>query len=247
MVNMLDSNEQTPFQPNFQQELLNCSDGINVSVITTVEKADQAKLWDIIQPGFEDLNRRSFEKQDMTFEEFQHDMESSGVLKYIAKDGNNELVGCLTVHLGLEDINWLDTKLLENSQHQLDPTATPYYIGTIVVPIKLRGSRIAAHLIQGSFLHFESESQRTSKNSLCFFDCAEANYPNLANFIQRCGQPTSEFKGVPIKVSEIDTNYWINNGENANPEKYKSDELPQDPTSYSIIDAQHLYSIELIH
>ncbi|HTB48624.1 MAG TPA: hypothetical protein VK712_00925 [Verrucomicrobiae bacterium] len=224
--------------------LIENAEGVNVTVTKDVPIADREALWTMVQDGFQDLNRRSYEKQDMTFEEFSQDMDSPDVLKYIATNADQQPIGCLLVHIGLEGIDWADGDQLLAAQSKVDPAAQPYYITTVVVPPDQRGSEAAASLLRGAFIHFNEVNTKTSQNSLCLFDCADANYPWLADFIAKSANtPVEGYAGVPVEIRELSTEYYVKEPEG---EVVKAKDLPQSP-SREVVDKQHFYSIEITH
>jgi len=226
-----------------EEHVLVNSDEVTVSVTTNGNPDLTFPLWAMVQSGFRELNRRSFEKQDMTAPEFGHDFRSHRVLKYLAKrDGH--LVGYLTVHVGLDEVTWIDTAPLIDIQASLDSRAAPYYIGTLVVPQELRGGGVVIPLLRAALQHFQAVSHRIDCNSLCFFDCAGANHPGLVIAIRRSARPTARFAGIPITVREISKWYWVKapQGDTAYKTPAMADGVGQ---GVSVIDAQYIYSIEL--
>ncbi len=233
------THDTDPFA-DLPRELLHSPDGVSVVVGREVTQSDKDILWPTIQAGFIDLNRKSYEKQDMTLEEFEADMESPHVLKYIARDEADAPIGILTVHVGLEDISWTNTAPLQEVQDQVDPTATPYYIGTVVVPPDLRGTSTATRLLQGAYLHFQSVNEAQDKHSLAFFDCAEANYPWLGQFAEAVAHKNDEFAGVPATVNELYVDAWVQGADSA----VKVRES-QETASDTILDRQHYYAVAI--
>jgi hypothetical protein len=234
--------------PSTHQTLLTLPDGGSVSLQQAPTPEDCAALWSIIQNGFVDLNRKSYEKQDMTEEEFNADMQSSDVLKYVAYDADQNPIGCLTAHIGLEDITWMDKAFLAAEQERVDPTATPYYVGTLVVPQDVRGTGVSRNILQAAYLDFTRRNAETGQSSVCFFDCADANYPWLAQFVEKSAEPSEVdgFAGVTIDMREIGQEYWIRPtaSPEANPVKVRS--LPENSTDVSILDKQHIYAYNLV-
>jgi len=162
----------------------------------------------MIQAGFVDLNRQSFEKQDMTWREFHADMTSPDVIKVIAYDKQDAPVGCMTVHIGLDQITWVDRDLLEEQQRTLGVQGPPYYLTTFVVVVRARRTAVARNLVQAALLHARAAA---NARGLCFFDCSAQNVPGLPRFIEHCALPSprDNFAGLDITIREIGREYWI--------------------------------------
>lgn len=223
------------------QELFTTPEGLNITVTKDIDPAEFDVLWGIVEDGFQELNRKSYEKQDMTREELEADLKSPRVLKYVARDADKGLVGLLTVHIGLEDISWSDVSDLEKAQDKTDPAAKPYYVGTIVVPPSERGTNAASSLIRGALLHFGQVNDAKGYESLVFFDCAEANYPWLGQFIQEVGSPSEQFPDLKTQVTELYADSWVDNGD----EIIKTRRSINEPVPDTMVDQQHYYAISI--
>lgn len=233
-----EAQEQESHKYEFEsQEILNTK-GMSVAVMSEVPDDAYDDLWEMIQTGFQDLNRKSYEKQDMTQSELFEDLRSNQVLKYIARDQKQRPVGLLTVHAGLDDVTWTDTTKLMQKQNEVDPDATPYYVGTIVVPVNERGSEAATNLIRAALLHFKQTNNKRQEDSIVFFDCAEANYPWLAQFIQSTGLPSEGYPNLQTRVDELYTDTWVRT---ANGDMKIHD--VRDQTGSKVLDRQHYYAI----
>lgn len=221
------------------QVLMTLADESQVEYQASPSAKDSEALWEIVQKGFIDLNRKAYEKQDMTREEFDADMTNPDVLKYVAYDADHNPIGCLTVHQGLEEVTWADKGTLEEVQTKYNKPNPPYYVGTIVVPPDQQGSGVAKHLLQAALTHFNNDLP----DALCFFDCADANYPWLAEFVENSAQPSEadNFKGIKLAVSEIYKKYWIRS--EATGEITETYDLPSETSQTKVLDTQHYYSI----
>lgn len=221
-------------------ELLRTDEGVTVSVDTGVPETEQEALWSMVQAGFIDLNRKSFEKQDMTHEELLEDFSSPNVYKYVARDDQSAPIGLLTIHVGFDDIVWTDTQKMREVQDAADPAAVPYYVGTLVVPPDLRGTETATTLLKGAFLHFQQVNQANNMHSLVFFDCADANDPWLAEYVEKTGNEALATLGTHAKVTELDTDAWQQTQDGVVKVPYKEQ---LDPAT--VLDKQHYYSIDI--
>jgi hypothetical protein len=209
-----------------------------------VSEEEKELLWDMVQTGFSDLNAHSYDRQSMTREEFIEDTDSPYVLKYVARNKESRPIGYLSVHIGLEDINWTDTTQIAEVQEDIGPGAVPYYIGTLVIPLDERGTSTATLLLQGAARHFREANQKTGHDSLCFFDCAHQNYPWLAQFIEKAAsEPAGEFEGVPIKITEL-FKEQIKKDPSGAALPLRVRVAPGAPDE-NILDAQHYYSIKM--
>jgi hypothetical protein len=216
--------------------------GTSIEVMTAVDTEIQEKLWEIVNQGFVELNSKSYEQQDMTREEFDHDMSSDRVLKYLAFH-DDEPVGFLTVHEGLEDIVWADQDKLRQEEHDLEADGTSFYIGTLVVPASLRAGRIASSLLRGSFQHFHTYNGQVGKKSLIFFDCAEANYPGIPDFAMRATQPSGSFRGVNMEMREFQTLVWVRSREDPDRVEQVESSLVN-PEVHEELDRQHFFVMQ---
>ena len=232
-----------------QMELLHSPNGeFNVAVSKGVGIGDQERIWSMIGDGFTDLNNRSYQRQSMNKDEFEIDMNSPNVLKYIAYNLDKEPVGFMTIHTGLDDITWINHEELIRRQDEIDPNAESYYIGTLVVPVDLRSKEIAPTLLRAGILHWQKVNIESNRRSLCYFDCAEANYPGLPGFVERIARPSRDFEGVKFEIQEIVRDYWIKNLSTGNTEHYSyvmsdSPNLPEDSSEFKIIDKQHFFTL----
>ncbi|MDB5175466.1 MAG: hypothetical protein JWM81_324 [Candidatus Saccharibacteria bacterium] len=224
------------------QKIMELESGLSVTVNPEITPDERDVLWGIIEQGFFDLNRRSYEKQDMTREEFDADLDSAAVVKFISHDKEGKPLGLLTVHKGLEDIVWTDTSAMAAEQAKVDPLASPYYIGTIVVALDAKGSEAASRMLQGAYLHFRNVNERYGRQSVAFFDCADANYPWLGEFAEKASHPTDGFEGVPLHVKEFQQESWVQTSDG---EVAQVTVLPEDAQSYSVLDKQHYYVVTL--
>jgi hypothetical protein len=218
--------------------------GIDVTVGTSLRMDVAESVWSMVQHGFVDLNAKSYEKQDMTHEEFMADALSTGVFKYVATDKDGTAIGYLTVHRGLKNISWIDKDLVLKAQSEVDKEANPFYIGTLVVQPNLRGGTAAKNLLQGALLHFQRENEASGHQALCFFDCADANYPKLGHFIQSVAKPSTGYDGVPISVKQLYEEYWVKDLATGKVEKlgHKPDPIEE----ALIIDTEHVYAVQLM-
>lgn len=194
--------------PAAQSEIYKSPDNkIRVVASNTLAERDREAVWEIIEQGFQDLNSRAGSKQDMTRLEFEEDVNSPEVYHYVAYGENNEPLGFLNMHWGLDSVQWAPDAMKDRMtelQRSVNPNASPLYVGTLVVPENLRAREVTPALIRASYSHWE-QLNRTHGNLLCFFDCAQANYPKLPHLLQFLARPSTrdDFRGVPLQVSEI--------------------------------------------
>lgn len=221
-------------------EIINEHDRFTVTVSKDVLPEEKTLFWNMVRDGFTELNRKSYEKQDMTQEELYADLDAEDVLKYIARDANNQPIGLLTVHVGFEGINWTNTTRLEEAQAEKDSDAVPYYVGTLVVPPDMRGSQTAGKLIKGALLHFSDTNLVNDRQSLVFFDCADANYPGLGHFIQKVGSPSKDYPLLNTTVEKLYSDAWVLDHDVVS--KIRETEVP---LTSVVLDIQHYYSITL--
>ncbi len=222
------------------QEVLRTAEGLSVTVGTSVPEEEYDSLWHMVETGFQDLNQRSYEKQDMTRDELEADLRSEHVLKYVARDADANPLGLLTVHVGLDYITWTDTSRIEAKQSEVDPLAVPYYVGTVVVPVDERGTGTAASLLRGAFAHFRQANTERGQDSLVFFDCAHANYPWLGEFIQEMGMPTDEHPDLSSEVEELYTSAWLKDGDTI-----RKVYGPSEDAAGEVLDTQHYYAVSI--
>lgn len=214
-----------------------------VSITDFIDHQEASVIWGILQEGFQELNQRSYDKQDMSFGEFTSDMESADVLKFLVRNREDERIeGCMAIHVGLERLTWVDTSRIQEEQDAVDPKAPPYYVTTLVVSKDLRGTETAKRLLQGAMLHFKRTNAQLGEESVCFFDCAEANYPWLGVFVDRSFHPDSSFNGVDVQVKELFTEHWV---------KKQSGEIIKSLVPANLehgeeaVDNQHFYSVKI--
>ena len=177
---------------------------------TTIERHFQLTenevddLWHIIQVGFAAVNARSEHRQDMEYEEFISDIQNSNVIKYLARNATNEIVGYLSVHVGLDEIDWAPISMLKTEQAKIDENAEPYYISTFVVPPSMQGLSLGGVLLMGALTDMAEVAEVTGKNGVAFFDCAEVNYPVIPEYAERIAQEltTDSTRYVVSKVHE---------------------------------------------
>jgi hypothetical protein len=223
----------------YNYNLLEADTAVSVSI--DVLPADQEVLWPMVQQGFIDLNRKSYEKQDMTYEEFQADMTSPAVLKYVARDSEGKPVGYLTVHSTLASVPWVDDERIRKEQAVVDPAGNPFFVGTLVVPQELRGMGVANDLIRGALRHFKQFNDQSDTDSLVFFDCARANHPWLAEFIEQVANSNQGADGFTAKATEFATEYLTKDVTGA---VVKAEEAPADPED--VLDSEHYYALRII-
>lgn len=167
---------------------------------TQLTPLDTEKLWEIIQSGFAAVNAKTEHKQDMEYDEFKADIDNQNVIKYLAKNETGEIVGYLSVHVGLDEVNWIPRDIIGQVQKEADDSATPYYISTFVVPPSMQGLNLGAALLKGSLTDMASVSRVTGKNGIAFFDCAEVNYPMIPQYTRRVAQDlTTENETYAVK------------------------------------------------
>ena len=138
---------------------------------------------EIIEKGFFDVNSRTDERQHMTLEEFEGDVNSPTVLKFIARD-EDKIRAIMTVHLGLDRVTWINTDFVQEIQQKVDPTSPELYIGTIVVDpaypnIDKIGTKIMRHAFSEYFKHFKTQDY----TPVIFFDCAWVNVPLIPSLV----------------------------------------------------------------
>lgn len=235
--------DYNPLQDLTSQELIRTEGGMTVEVSKVISDSDRDSIWAMLQAGFVDLNRRTYEKQDMTLEEYQADLESNNVLKYVARSADDTPSGYLSVHVGFDDITWTDTTRLSEEQNKLDPTADPYYIGTLVVLPDARRTETAPKLLQAALTHFKQVNTLTGRNSIVFFDCADANYPWLGNFVKNLALPSADFEGVNTTITELYEEFWVK--DNVSGEVSIARELPDENAQCTVLDTQHYYGLTL--
>lgn len=234
-----------------EQELLRAPDGsLRVVVSEEVSRNDRDQIWEMVRDGFVTLNSRSAEHQDPTRAELEADMESKDVLKYVAYDQNDKPVGFMTAHVGLEGITWVDESIkakMAEQQAKTDPKGRPAYVGTLVVPEDLRATEVTPALVRSALLHWHNQINDSNEHFLCFFDCAQANYPGLPLLIKRLARPTQDYAGVPIDIEEIgqvsvtipsDRQFGENDMAHVDPSSSGLEEQ-------KITDTQHFFSISI--
>ncbi len=197
----------------------------------------------MVSKGFSTVNKNSIEKQNMTRDEFDLDISSINVLKYIAKDNNGETIGYMTVHKGLESITWADTEQMHILQLENDPDAETFYIGTMVVEPDQRGLNIAKSLLRSSYKHLHEYNKATGKNSLVFFDCADFNHPGIPLIAKKATNPNKYFEGVNFEITEYMTQAIVSTID------FPTDHvrIPLEDAingGYEILDRQHYYYVK---
>jgi hypothetical protein len=222
----------------------NTQENISVILSRNLPSTQSDQVWSLLHEGFVDLNSHSREKQDMERDEFDADVQSSNVLKFVAYDMNENPVGALFVHEGLDSVPWIDKNSIQDEQDKVDPEGTPYYVSTIVVGLEHRGTAAAATIIQSAFLYFQKINQESGHNNVCYFDCADANYPWLAEFIgESANRQTEDYPGVPTAVRELFTEYFTQLADQDTLNKVKSE--PDQSSGMAVVDKQHFYALQL--
>lgn len=252
----MESANHDSLQDLYEQELLHTqTDDGEISVAVTrdiADEEDRMALWGMIETGFAALNSRSFELQSMAFDEFIEDVSRADVLKYVARDESGIPIGYMTAHIDMDNISWVNRDLLQAQQDGVDRGADSFFIGTLVVSPERRGSEAIPTLIHAALQHFRDMNAASGRNALCFFDCAQANYPWLAEYVKSLSEPSGDFPGVPVEIRGIGTEYWAEDltAESLSASGHVVRKLAYlsqaEEGMYKILDAQYIYAMQLV-
>ena len=176
---------------------------VQYEVAAQLQEEEAQQYWEIVEGGFQELNSRSLLKQDMTRDEFMHDMLNSDVLKFKAFTDEGP-IALFTLHANLEDISWVNvSKVSDFAETITSPDGRSYYVGTIVVKPDAQGLGVGVNLMKYLADWYEQDAEETGGKSIGFFDHSDDNkgLPYLIKYATRTDSEdpqTERFRIEPL-------------------------------------------------
>jgi hypothetical protein len=160
-----------------------------VETITDVPDQVVEDFLQIYRAAFAPLEVRSPCRQSLTDDEFRHEMEDPSVLKFVALDGDDEIVALALASTDLATVPWISLPYYEARYPEHVANQTLFYFGALLVRPERQGGPWATFLLDHLFRHV-AEAGGIGAYDCCGFNVDVVGYPKL---VERAGQLSTEF------------------------------------------------------
>jgi hypothetical protein len=160
------------------------------AVLTEVPEDVVEDFLQIYRDAFAPLAVRSAARQSHTDEEFRHEMHDPSVLKFVALDGNDEIVGLSLVATDISTVPWISVPYYRERFPEHLAEGRLFYFGAMLVRPDRQGGPWAKFVLDHIF-NFLAE-----RSAIGAFDCSQFNSEviGLPNLIERAGHRIARFE-----------------------------------------------------
>jgi ribosomal protein S18 acetylase RimI-like enzyme len=161
----------------------------HVDVVTQVPDQVVEDFLVIYREAFAPLEVRSPARQSLTDDEFRHELADPSVLKFVAIDGDGEIVGLSLVASDLATVPWISVPYYEARYPQHLAEGRLFYFGALLVRPERQGGPWAKFLLDHLF-GFLAERRAVGAFDCCGFNVDVVGLPDL---IERSGHRVARF------------------------------------------------------
>jgi ribosomal protein S18 acetylase RimI-like enzyme len=162
----------------------------HVDQVTQIPERVVDDFLQIYRDAFAPLEIRSPARQSLSDEEFRHEMADPSVLKFVAIDGRDEIVGMSIVATDLSTVPWISVPYFEHRYPEHVAEGRIYYFGALLVRPELQGGPWAKFLLDHLF-GFLADRRAVGAFDCCGFNVDVVGLPDL---IERAGHRVTRFQ-----------------------------------------------------
>ncbi|MCU1484856.1 MAG: hypothetical protein JWN67_1602 [Actinomycetia bacterium] len=159
------------------------------AVLTEVPDDVVEDFLQIYRDAFAPLEVRSPARQSHTDEEFRHEMADPSVLKFVALDRNDEIIGLSLVATDLSTVPWISVPYYQARFPDHVAEGRLFYFGAMLVRPDRQGGPWAKFVLDHIFT-FLAERQGIGAFDCCGFNVDVVGLPDL---IERAGHRIARF------------------------------------------------------
>lgn len=160
-----------------------------VETVTDVPDQVVEDFLEIYRAAFAPLEVRAPARQSLTDDEFRHEMADPSVLKFVALDGDGEIVALALASSDLATVPWISIPYYEARYPEHVANGTLYYFGALLVRPERQGGPWATFLLDHLF-RYVAEHEGIGAFDCCGFNVDVVGYPAL---VERAGQQSTRF------------------------------------------------------
>lgn len=165
------------------------------------------RLWLMVSAGFNSLNQRSVLKQDMSFDEFNADMQDESVIKFVLTEHGGKLEGPTAlglIHTNPATVSWLNPYAMGETFQEAIENDSFHYVSSIVTHPDERNLRKSSFHTQQLVRYVAERAEQRSSPTLIGLDYCEQNDPALPRYIQWCLDKAA----MPLEVATVSQQNW---------------------------------------
>lgn len=170
----------------------------HVDVVTAVPDQIVEDFLAVYREAFADLDVRSPARQSLTDDEFRHEMADPSVLKFVARNGDGDIVGMSIVASDLATVPWISVPYFQARFPEHMATGRLFYFGALLVRPERQGGPWAKFLLDHLF-HFLAEREAIGAFDCCGYNVDVVGLPEL---IARAGHRIARFQLEPLDRQE---------------------------------------------
>lgn len=145
------------------------ADSLRVSIVTEVDEATSARYYELYRETFGELEIRAAARQVLHEEEFHEEMHDPRVMKYLALDADDEVIGMSTLTRDLASVPWISPAYYAHHYPEQTARNAVYYLGFTLVRHAQRQQRVFAAMIA------EVTALVISEKAVCAWDMCHYN------------------------------------------------------------------------
>jgi ribosomal protein S18 acetylase RimI-like enzyme len=146
--------------------------------LTEVPDAVAEEFLVIYRAAFEPLKTKSPARQWLTDEEFRHEMADPTVLKFVARNREDEIVAMSLMATDIESVPWISAPYFQARFPEHYARGHIYYFGVMLVRPERQGGPWAMHLLE-HIAHFLGERRAVGAFDCCGFNVDTVAFPDL--------------------------------------------------------------------
>jgi ribosomal protein S18 acetylase RimI-like enzyme len=160
------------------------------AILTEVSDDVVEDFLQIYRDAFAPLEARSPARQSLTDEEFRHQMADPSVLKFVAFDRTDEIIGLALVASDLSTVPWISVPYYQERFPEHMAEGRLFYFGALLVRPDRQGGPWAKFLLDHLFAFF-AEHRAIGAFDCCGFTVDVTGLPDL---IERAGHRVARFE-----------------------------------------------------
>ncbi|MQW76241.1 hypothetical protein GHK92_10165 [Nocardioides sp. dk4132] len=123
------------------------ADSLRVSIATDVDEETSARYYQLYRETFGELETRAAARQVLHEEEFLEEMHDPRVMKYLALDADDEVIGMTTLTRDLATVPWISPAYFAHHYPEQTERNAVYYLGFTLVRHARRQQHVFASMI----------------------------------------------------------------------------------------------------
>ena len=144
-------------------------DSLRIEVVTDVDEVTAARYLELYRDTFGELETRAAARQVLHEEEFLEEMHDPRVMKYLAIDADDEVIGMTTLTRELSAVPWISPAYFAHHYPEQTARNAVYYLGFTLVRAARRQQHVFASMIAAATQLVVSEK------AVCAWDMCHYN------------------------------------------------------------------------